>query len=78
MDNSINQLKSKSDYRVYFRTIWFSVKVFIKRLTSFFMITDEEKSEAGTEKGRSALRRSAQPGPSGSNAQRGGQRPAPR
>ena len=47
MDNSINQLKSKATYGVYFRTIWFSVKDFIKRLNSLFTLTDEEKLEAG-------------------------------
>ena len=47
MDNSINQLKSKATYGVYFRTIWFSVKGFLKRLNSFFTLTDEEQSEAG-------------------------------
>jgi hypothetical protein len=47
MDNSINQLNSKTSYRVHFRTIWYSAKRFIKQLTSFFMLTDEEKTEAG-------------------------------
>ena len=47
MDNSINQLKSKTSYRVYFRTIWHSALGFIKRLALFFTLTEEEKSEAG-------------------------------
>ena len=47
MDNSINQLKSKTSYRVYFRIIWHSALGFIKRLTLFFTLTEEEKTEAG-------------------------------
>ncbi len=47
MDNSINQLKSKTSYRVYFRTIRHSALGFIKRLALFFTLTEEEKSEAG-------------------------------
>jgi hypothetical protein len=47
MDNSINQLKSKTAYRVYLRSIWYSVLGFINQLTSFFTLTDEEKIEAG-------------------------------
>lgn len=47
MDNSINQLKSKTSYRVYIRTIRHSALGFIKRLALFFTLTEEEKSEAG-------------------------------
>jgi hypothetical protein len=47
VDNSINQLKSKASFKVYFRTLWSSAPTFIKRLTRFFMLTEEEKAEAG-------------------------------
>lgn len=47
MDNSINQLKSKTSYRVFLRTIWYSALGFINRLTPFFTLSDEEKKEAG-------------------------------
>ena len=47
MDNSIIQLNKKTSYRVYLRTILNSALGFIKRLTPFFTLTDEEKTEAG-------------------------------
>ncbi|MBE0687294.1 MAG: hypothetical protein IH585_14990 [Anaerolineaceae bacterium] len=47
MDNSINQLNVKTSYRVYLRTIWNSALGFFKRFTPFFILTDEEKIEAG-------------------------------
>ncbi len=47
MDNSIHQLKSKTSFRVYFRTLWDSAPSFLIRVTQFFALTEEEKAEAG-------------------------------
>jgi hypothetical protein len=47
MEDSINQLKSKASFKVYFRTLWDSAPTFIKRVTRFFTLTEQEKAEAG-------------------------------
>jgi hypothetical protein len=47
MEDSINQLKSKINFRVPLRTIWYSTLGFIDRVTQFFTLTDEEKTKAG-------------------------------
>jgi hypothetical protein len=47
MQDLINQLKPKASFRIYFRTLWNSAPILIKRVTEFFMLTEEEIAEAG-------------------------------